>query len=97
MQRIINKRNDSDVDTDFITDLPEDVTYLNDTRAFRLECSRKKRPCFISFLDGRTNQHSLAQFDKHFKELDKVMLQRRSNLFTYNWINATCHVSYYLK
>jgi hypothetical protein len=92
MQLIINKRNETDVDTDFLTELPDDVTFLNDTRAFRHECSRKKKPCLISFLDGRTNPSSMKQFEQNFQELDKIMLNKKSNIFTYNWINATCQV-----
>lgn len=92
MQNFFNRKNDSDVDIELDNDLNEDFAYINDTRAFRQECSKKRKPCMISFLDGRMNPSSMKQFDSNVNELDKVMLDKKSSQFSFVWVNATCQV-----
>ena len=77
-------------------DMLEDVGYINDTKAFRDKCSRKKKPCLISFLDGRQNKYAINQFDNNFLELDKVVADKKSSRYSFSWINATCEVNSFL-
>lgn len=91
----IDRKNESDDDTDILNEIPNDVGFINDTKAFREKCSRRKKPCLISFLDGRTNLNSMRQFDSNFKELDKFILQKKSSKLSLSWVNGTCQVNYF--
>jgi len=59
----------------------EDVGYINNTRSFREHCSKKKKPCVLSFLDGRANKNAMKLFDDNMISLDRVMIHKKNGTF----------------
>ena len=92
IQNLVNRKNNSEVEIDLPMEYLGDVALVNDSRTFRNECTKKKKPCLISFLDGRMNPNSMKQFDANFLELDKVLLGKKASHFSFVWVNGTCQV-----